>query len=139
MLRGRGGRQGENVGAHGDIEITNAGRLACMLHGDPRVEIVRSDGPALAVRAAPPVDPPSGPLVLRPGRRDAARLTVYWSNWCGPRPGPLRLRVSLPGSCGVLVVPFNGPPDYRYVPGCVTPGWASTIAVVSAYVRAPSG
>jgi hypothetical protein len=70
---------------------------------------------------------------------DAALLTVYWTNWCGRRPGPLRLRITLPGSGGVLVVPFNGPPGYSYVPGCVSPGRASTIAVVSAHSVVAAG
>jgi hypothetical protein len=135
VLRGHGGRQGENIGAHGDVEITNAGLVACTIHGIPQVEIVGSSGTALAVRQAPPVNPAGDPLVLLPGQRNAALLTVYWANWCGRRPGPLRLRLTLPGSGGALVVPFNGPPDYNYVPGCISPGRASTIAVVSAYSR----
>jgi Protein of unknown function (DUF4232) len=40
VLRGRGGREGESQGAHGDVELTNTGRVACTLHGIPRVEIL---------------------------------------------------------------------------------------------------
>jgi len=137
MLRGIGGRQGENTGARGDIEITNAASVPCALHGIPRLAIARARGPALAVPEAPPVNPASGPLILAAGQRNAALLTVYWRNWCGPRPGPLRVRLTLPGSGGTMVIPFDGPPAYNYVPACLNPNQASTIAVVSAYSRAP--
>jgi len=131
VLRGRGGRQGESMIAHGDIDITNTGRQPCLLHGMPRVEILRSDGSALGVRQARPIGR-ARPLVLPPGRRVAA-LTVSWANWCHGSPGPLLLRITLPGAAGALVVPFDGPPDYNYVPRCTSPGHASTIAVLSPY------
>ena len=134
-LRGYGGRQGENIGARGDVEITNTGLLGCTIHGIPQLEIVGSRGTALAVRQAPPVNAAGDPVVLLPDQRNTALLTVYWANWCGRRPGTLRLRLTMPGSGGALVVPFNGPPDYNYVPGCISRGQASTIAVMSAYGR----
>jgi Protein of unknown function (DUF4232) len=115
-LRAVGGRQGEEGGAHGDVEFTNVGPRPCVLRGIPEVTIVRATGAPLAVRLLPPADPPLPPVVLMPRERHAALLGVYWSNWCGPSPGPLLLRITLPGNGGTLTSPFNGPPDYSYVP-----------------------
>ena len=131
VLRGRGGREGESMTALGVIDITNTGRQPCTLHGVPGVEILRPDGSALGVRQARPAGP-AHPLVLPPGKRLAA-LTVSWANWCHGSPGPLLLRITLPGAGGALVVPFDGPPSYNYVPRCTSPGHASTIAVLSPY------
>jgi len=117
--------------ALGVIDITNTGRQPCTLHGVPQVEMLRSDGSALGVRQARPAGR-ARPLVLPPGKRLAA-LTVSWANWCHGSPGPLRLRITLPGAGGALVVPFDGPPNYNYVPRCTAPGHASTIAVLSPY------
>jgi hypothetical protein len=117
--------------ALGVIDITNTGRRACTLHGIPKVEILRPDGSALGVRQAPPAGS-AHPLVLPPGRRLAA-LTVSWANWCHGSPGPLFLRITLPGAGAALVVPFDGPPNYNYVPRCTDPGHASTIAVLNPY------
>ena len=131
VLRGRGGREGESIIARGFIDITNTGHQPCLLHGMPRVEILRSDGSALGVRQARPTGR-ARPLVLPPGKRLAA-LGVSWVNWCHGSPGPLLLRITLPGAGGALVVPFDGPPGYNYVPRCTDPGHASTIAVLSPY------
>jgi hypothetical protein len=132
-LAGRGGREGENIGAHGDIQVTNTGHSACTLDGVPRLKIVGANGRPLRVRQVRPVTPVTAPVTLSPGKPGAALLTVYWSNWCGRPLGGLRLRVTLPGSGGTLIVPFNGPPDYDFVPGCVNHRQASTISVISAY------
>jgi Domain of unknown function (DUF4232) len=135
-LRAMAGREGENQGAHGDILITNTGSAACLLHGVPAVRIVNSVGAALATRPLRPARGAGHPLVLPAGGQGAELATTHWSNWCGSRPGPLDLRLRLPGS-GVLAVPFDGPPDYAYVPACVRRGKPSTVQVVSAYRRAP--
>ena len=119
------------MAAVGVIDITNTSRQPCTLRGVPQVEILRSDGSALGVRQARPADR-ARPLVLPPGKRLAA-LTVSWANWCRSSPGPLLLRITLPGAGGALVVPFDGPPAYNYVPRCTSPGHASTIAVLSPY------
>jgi hypothetical protein len=50
MLRIRAGREGENGGAHGDIEFTNVGSRPCVLRGLPRAAIVQADGKSLPVR-----------------------------------------------------------------------------------------
>jgi hypothetical protein len=104
------------------------------LQGIPKVRIMRATGAPLAVRLLRPASPALPPTVLLPGQPHAALLVVSWSNWCGPPPGPLRLRITLPAGAGTTTSPFDGPPDYNYVPACLGPRRPSTIAVIDAYV-----
>jgi hypothetical protein len=130
VLSGRGGRQGENTTAHGDIYLTNTSAVACTLYGVPRIELIRADGSVLPVRQTMAGAAPHR-LVLPAGKADAGWLTIDWSNWCGAQPGPLRLRLALSHSDGTLLVPFNGPPDYNYVPVCISRIHASTIELTA--------
>jgi hypothetical protein len=126
QLTARGGRQGGGFQtAHGDVELTRVGPSECLLDAPPdAIAIVRADGTTLDVRYEPG-RATTPPLVLPPG--GMADLTVNWANWCGPDPGPLRLRITLPNGGGTLESSFDGPPDYDYLPGCVTPGEGSTL------------
>jgi len=134
VLHARGGRQGENMGAHGDIWFTNVGPHPCILRGIPRVTLLGTDGRPLAVRPARSPVPFSHAVVLAPGRPHAAWLEVYWSNWCGMPPGPLRLQISLAHGRGTVTSTFDGPPDGRYVPRCLAHGRPSTLAIIDAYI-----
>jgi Domain of unknown function (DUF4232) len=138
VLRIRAGRQGEQGGAHGDVEFTNVGPRPCVLRGLPRVAIVRAAGQSLAVRLVRAPDLSLSPAVLSPGRLDAADLAVYWANWCGRPPGPLSVRVMFPAG-GVVTGSFNGPPDYDFVPPCLSPAQPSTVSVSWAYGPGPAG
>lgn len=133
-LHARGGRQGENTGAHGDIWFTNTGPHPCILRGIPRLTLLRADGSPLPVRRARSPVPFSGAVVLAPGKPRAAWLEVYWSNWCGPPLGPLHLQISLANGRGTLTSTFDGPPDGHYVPLCLAQGRPSTLAVIDAYI-----
>jgi hypothetical protein len=42
MLRIRAGRQGEESGAHGDIEFTNVGSRPCVLRGLPQAVVAQA-------------------------------------------------------------------------------------------------
>jgi hypothetical protein len=130
-LRIRAGREGDSQGAHGDVEFTNLGSRPCVLRGLPRVAIL-ADGRLLAVRLVRAPNLSLSPVVLPSGRLDAADLVVYWANWCGRRQGPLSVRVTLPAG-GVVTGPFNGPPDYNFVPDCIQRGHPSTVSVIGAY------
>ncbi len=132
-LRIRAGRQGESLAAHGDIEFTNVGSRPCVLRGLPAVTIIGAAGTPLPVRSRPATVPRLKTVVLPPGKLDAADLVVIWANWCGHRPGPLTVKVTLPAG-GVVTGPFDGPPDYDYVPRCVNPGQPSTLSVLDAYL-----
>jgi len=132
VLRIRAGREGENEGAHGDIEFTNVGSRPCVVRGLPQVAIVRADGRSLSVHLVRAENLSLSPVVLPSGRLDAADLVVYWANWCGRPPGPLSVRVTLAVG-GVITGPFNGPPDYNFVPDCLQHGQPSTVSVIDAY------
>lgn len=125
----RGGRQGENQGAHGDIIITNTGRRACTLEGPPTVEILKANAGPLAIRPLTSTLP-TGTVVLGPGQ--SASAAVYWSNWCHANPGPLDIAIRL--ASGTVTGPFNGPPDYNQVPGCTSPTGPSTLQVIESYL-----
>ena len=133
MLRIRAGREGEQDGAHGDIEFTSVGSHPCVLRGVPQVAIVQADGMPLQVRLVRAPDLSLNPVVLQPGALDAADLVVFWANWCGRPPGPLSVRVTLPAGGGVITGPFNGPPDDNFVPQCRDSRQPSTISVTDAY------
>jgi len=133
-LHARGGREGESLGAHGDIWFTNVGPRPCILRGVPRVTLVSAGGAPLAVHRARSPVPFTHTVVLAPGKPRAAWLEVYWSNWCGHPPGPLRLQISLAHGRGTLTSTFDGPPDGRYVPRCLAHGRPSTLAVIDAYI-----
>ncbi len=132
MLRIQAGREGVNAQARGDIEFTDGGSRPCILRGLPRVAILQADRKPLPVRSIRDPNASLSPVLLRPGKLDAAGLVVYWANWCGRSPGPLSVRVTLQHG-GVVTGPFNGPPDYNLVPPCLERGQPATISVIDAY------
>ncbi len=133
MLRVRAGREGEGPGAHGDIEFTDVGRARCVLRGLPAVAIATSAGKLLPVKLTRAAVVSTQPVVLAPGRPNAADLVVFWDNWCGRAPGPLTVRVTLPAGRGTVTGPFDGPPDYDFVPPCLAAHQRSTVSVMVAY------
>ncbi len=133
MLRIRAGREGDEGSAHGDIEFTNVGSRPCVLGGLPQAAIVQADGKPLPVRLVRAPNLSLSLAVLAPGTLNAADLVVFWANWCGRPPGPLSVRITLPAAGGVVTGPFNGPPDYNFVPECFSRGQPSTISVIDAY------
>jgi hypothetical protein len=126
QLSATGGRQGGGFQtAHGDIELRSAATRKCSLHEVPtNITLLRANGSSLDVRYERGNAPGSHPLLSPSG---VATLIVSWDNWCGPNPGPLWIRISLPNRHGVIDTPFDGPPDYNYVPGCQQPGQRSTL------------
>lgn len=123
-----GGRQGETGVAHGDVAFTNVGPAPCSLSGPPvAVALLRADGKVLPLQLKAPIALVGPNVVLEPGVARSAWLVVYWTNWCGPAPGPLRIRVVLPGGSGTVIAPFDGPPDGSYVARCDLPGQPSTL------------
>jgi photosystem II stability/assembly factor-like uncharacterized protein len=139
-LQIRGGRMGGGTGtAHADAYFTNVGPAPCSLSGDPvAVEFLRADGTALPIIAQAPEATPGPPVVLQPGAQDAASLALNWANWCGPAPGPLRIRITLPNGGGAVTGGLDGPPGYDFVPRCDAPDmWSFTILLWS--FAAPAG
>ena len=133
LLTARGGRQGGGlVGeAQGAVLLTNIGTTSCSLSGNPSVAMLKSDGSQLDVEAAPPTNPALPPVLLQP--RGSATLIVYWSNWCGGPPGQLQIRITLSGNEGTLTGPFDGPPNYDFVPACRDSSQPSMLTVTQAY------
>lgn len=126
QLSAKGGRQGGGFQtAHGDVELKSIAPPDCFLGEVPsKISLTRSDGKALDVRYEP--GKASGQrLLLSPS--GVADLIVSWANWCGSSPGPLWIRISLPNGDGVIDAPFDGPPDYDYVPGCSNRSQPSTL------------
>jgi hypothetical protein len=136
MLRIRAGREGEGPGAHGDVEFTDVARAGCVLRGLPAVAIATSGGKLLRVALTRTAGVSEQKVVLAPGRADAADLVVFWSNWCGRAPGSLTVRVTLPAGGGTVAGPFDGPPDYDFVPPCLDSHSRSTVSVIGAYLAA---
>ena len=129
----RGGRIGGGTGtAHGDVYFTNVGTVACTLAGAPvLIALIRADGSQLPIATLPPDPDATGgtPAVLSPRKQDAANLAFNWSNWCGAAPGPLHVRMSLPGG-GTVTGPFDGPPESDFVPRCDQPTQPSGIELL---------
>jgi hypothetical protein len=129
----RGGRMGGGTGtAHVDLYFTNAGPAACTLAGAPvSTALLRADGSRLPIVTLP-ADPDAtggAPAVLLPGAPDAASVAFNWSNWCGATPGPLHIRMTLPGG-GTVTGSLDGPPEYDYVPRCDQPAQPSGIELL---------
>lgn len=127
QLAAMGGREGGGAQtAHGDVFLTTAGPK-CLLSGVPTsVELLQTDGTVLNVNYVLITTPPAPQSIsLSPG--GTVDLSVSWSNWCGPNPGPLTVRITLPEGTGTISSPFNGPPDYNYLPGCIFPSSPSTL------------
>ena len=132
-----GGREGGGLQtAAGTVEIENIGSAPCVLHGSPSaISLVGASGtaPALAITYQPATARTA--LTLHPG--DVADADLNWANWCHRDPGLLRVRLTLPGGAGTVESPFDGPPNYDYVPGCIAPGRPSTVMFTGWLAGAP--
>ena len=91
----------------------------------------RSNGKELHVEFTKGKSLSPRPLLLKKGK--AAGIVAYWFNWCGPNPGPLKVRLELDGDGVTVQGPFNGPPAYDYVPGCDDKSRPSTLQIVSGF------
>lgn len=133
-LRVHGGRQGDGPGASGDLILTETGTTPCVLSGYPTVTLIDQAGLALATASGPPTIEQRA-RTLHPGA--SADLVLFWSNWCAKAPGPLWVRLALPAG-GSVTGPFNGPPDYNFVPSCLSPGQPSKLSITYAYNNSAS-
>lgn len=118
--------QGATGSLVGGVTLLNAGRRPCSLLGRPAVSLgdparTRVRVKRLAASAAPPdvlADPPGSLRALRPGK--SASVTLYWSNWCGPRPRALHLALA---SRTTVSIPLAN------APRCDAPQDVSTLSV----------
>jgi hypothetical protein len=137
-LSAHGGRQGGGfVGvADGTVILTNRTSSPCVLTGAPTVVLMNADGQfPLAVSENFAINTITSPVLVEPGQ--SAYLTVSWTNWCAPPPGPLQIVIMIHGN-GWVIGDFNTP---AFVPACIRGSRPSTICVTYAYGsgRSPTG
>jgi hypothetical protein len=99
----------------GGISFTNTSASACSLVGRPRLDLFDQSGRALRVaQGASASGPEATPtIVALPVHATAtAWVQIVWGNWCGPLPGNVTVRVTLPASDTPIAVPnaFTGAP-----------------------------
>ena len=124
--------------AQAQIYATNTSATPCTLSGFPvAIELLRGDGSVLPTVTLPPSALPEPPMPLAPGVPDAASLGLNWQNWCGGDPGPLRIRITLPGGAGIVTGDLNGPPGGSFLPRCDQPAQTSALEVLWSFGPTP--
>jgi hypothetical protein len=139
QLNAMGGRQGENTTAAGFLEFVNISARPCRLSGVPRLQLVKPSGLGLTpISYGPPAEAMTS-AVLSPASE--GELITNWSNWCGVRPSSLNIKITLLRGAGSLVAPFDGPPNYNFVPLCINKSSVSQFVIVGGYRQRnfPSG
>jgi hypothetical protein len=129
-LRLQGSLTGGGTGtAQLDLKITNFAAVECPFFGAPAdVSLLRADGTTLAITPRTTTDgPPVAGIVLDPG--GSAEVAYNWSNWCGPDPRPLSVRLTL-ASGTTLVGPVSGPSGVAFIPRCDGPEGMSHLEFV---------
>lgn len=123
------------MGAHMDVLFSDDGSAACVLTGLPvAARLVRRDGSVLTTKlTSDSSNLVKAPVLLKPHAQNTGDLVLYWGNWCGPAPGPLRIQIALPMGRGTVSALVNGPPDYDYIPQCLQPNQPSTLQILAAY------
>ena len=96
--------------------------------------VITAAGVTLGINYLPPPDTAITQATVEPGSVAHIDLILYWSNWCKADPGPLTASITLPHAGGMMTVPFNGPPDYNYIPRCDDTAQPSAVQVLG-YTR----
>jgi hypothetical protein len=115
--------------SHIGVILSNVSARACLLSGQPALSLVRGDGSVLPVSITPRFASQLVTVLLTPQLGNAAELGANWSNWCGPPPGPLRLRITLPDQAGAIDVPFIN----EFSPACIDATGPSVLSLLDAY------
>jgi hypothetical protein len=122
--------QGATGSLAGAVTFTSRSRATapCFLVGYPTIQLLDRHGRPLQLTADPRTGkaaPP--PVLLRPGL--AAQVEFAWRNWCGPNPGPVGLRVTLPPPHPGTLAPTVDPDIRRELtPRCDAPGSPSRLS-----------
>lgn len=126
----RGGRQGGGATgvAHGDVEIRNLGAAPCTLIAPHSILFLTANRQPLAIRFTSATSTLPA-VTIPPG--EAASLGLSWTNWCHDRPGPLTISIVGASLGGTISGTFNGPPDFDFVPACITRTMPSAVQIVS--------
>jgi hypothetical protein len=124
-LHATAGWEGATGSLAGWVRLTSRDRAGCRLRGYPAIQLLDQQGRALPTRTGRAGGSQVTGVLLRPGT--AATVTFVWSNWCGPRPGLLGLRVTLPGG-GSLVPAVEAGTPRGLAARCDAPGAPSTLS-----------
>lgn len=114
---------------HIGVTLANTSAGACLLSGAPSVSLIRGNGTVLLADTPPHSAPALTTMLLIPHLGNAATLAANWSNWCGPLPGVLHLRITLPKGAGQVDVPFLD----TFAPQCIDQGSSSALTLNYAY------
>jgi hypothetical protein len=124
-LRARAGWEGATGSLAGWVRLTSRARARCRLRGYPTIQLLDQQGRALPTRTGRYGRSQATGVLLRPGT--AATVTFVWRNWCGPNPGRLGLRVTLPGRGSLVPAVAAGTPR-KLAARCDASGAPSTLS-----------
>lgn len=124
-----GGRQGAPFQTvEGTVVVVNVSTHRCALHVGTPFSLIQRNGVRLNVHERNPTKAiPS--ILLR--AKNSTGLILAWLNWCRANPGSLTISIALAGGTGFVSGPFNGPPNYNAVPGCINWKSSSELELVS--------
>jgi hypothetical protein len=124
-----GGRQGAPFhSVEGSVVVVNTSNNRCVIRVDAPITLFQRDGVRLDVHEQVPNT--STPSMVLPAK-GSTTLVLGWSNWCHANPGPLTISIPLAGDNGAVAGPFNGPPNYNAVPGCINRALSSELNLVT--------
>jgi hypothetical protein len=124
-LHATAGWEGATGSLVGSVRVTSRGGAGCALAGSPTIQLLDRHGRVLPTRTGRYGRSQVTSVLVRPGV--AAAVAFVWSNWCGPNPGRLGLRVTLPGRGSLVPAVAAGTPR-ELTARCDAPGAPSTLS-----------
>jgi Protein of unknown function (DUF4232) len=124
-LHATAGWEGATGSLAGWVRLTSRAGARCSLRGYPAIQLLDRQSRALPTRTGRAGPRQVTGVLLRPGT--AATVTFVWRNWCGPNPGLVGLRVTLPGG-GTLVPAVEAGTPRGLAARCDAPGAASLLS-----------
>ncbi|HEV8648691.1 MAG TPA: DUF4232 domain-containing protein [Actinomycetes bacterium] len=124
-LHATAGWEGATGSLVGSVRFTSRGGAVCALNGYPTIQLLDQHGRALPTRTGRSGRSQATGVLVRPGT--AATAAFVWSNWCGPNPGRVGLRVTLPGG-GTLVPTVEAGTPRELTARCDAPGAPSSLS-----------
>jgi Domain of unknown function (DUF4232) len=124
-LHATAGWQGATGSLAGWVRVTSRAGPSCALGGYLAIQLLDAQGRALPTRTGRAGRGQVTPVLVGPGV--AATVAFVWANWCGPRPGRLGVRVTLPGG-GTLVPAIEAGTPRGLTARCDAPGAGSVLS-----------
>jgi hypothetical protein len=125
-LHATAGWEGATGSLAGWVRLTSPDRAPrCRLRGYPTIQLLDQHHRALPTRTGRYGRSQVTGVLVWPGT--AATVTFVWRNWCGPNPGRLGLRVTLPGRGSLVPAVAAGTPR-ELTARCDAPGAPSTLS-----------